>query len=106
MQNATKIKTQLKQRLAELEQRLNNIEDQLDTPRSTDFAEWASETEGDEVLEKVGQTGQKEVAAIKAALDRLKAGMYGVCQKCGGTISAQRLKAVPHTAVCRNCFDR
>jgi RNA polymerase-binding transcription factor DksA len=94
----------LKKRLAELTGRLEGIEEQLEDPHSADFGERAIETEGDEVLEGIGRAGLAEIAAIRAALLRLETGNYGVCKICGGEISAERLKAVPHAAICRKCF--
>lgn len=93
----------LKRRLAYLENRLENIEDQLDDPRSADWEENATESEGDEVMEELGLSGLQEIRAIKAALVRLDEGTYGECVKCGETISEERLATVPHTPFCRDC---
>lgn len=93
----------LKRRLAYLENRLENIEDQLDDPRSADWEENATESEGDEVMEELGLSGLQEIKAINAALDRIAAGTYGECVKCGETILEERLATVPHTPFCRNC---
>lgn len=93
----------LEQRLAYLENRLENIEDQLDDPRSADWEENATESEGDEVMEELGLSGLTEIKAIKAALKRLDAGTFGECVKCGEQISVERLDTLPHTPFCRNC---
>ena len=93
----------LERRLAYLENRLENIEDSLDDPKSRDWEEHAVETEGDEVMEELGLSGLEEIKAIKAAMDRIEAGTYGECVKCGEEISVERLEAVPHTPFCRNC---
>jgi RNA polymerase-binding transcription factor DksA len=93
----------LERRLAYLENRLENIEDQLDDPRSRDWEENASEAEGDEVMEGLGLSGQQEIKAIQAALTRIEEGTYGECVKCGEEISVERLESVPHTPFCRKC---
>jgi len=93
----------LKRRLAYLENRLENIEDQLDDPRSSDWEENATESEGDEVMEELGLSGLQEIKAINAALSRVEDGTYGECVKCGETILEERLATVPHTPFCRNC---
>jgi DnaK suppressor protein len=36
-----------------------------------------------------------ELRAVQAALERLDAGTYGLCMKCGEPIDPQRLKALP-----------
>lgn len=93
----------LERRLAYLENRLENIEDQLDDPKSRDWEEHAAESEGDEVMEELGISGQQEIKAINAALARIENGTYGECAKCGEPIQQARLDAVPHTPFCSKC---
>lgn len=45
----------------------------------------------------------QQVAAIDAALERLDAGTYGVCQVCGRAIPDERLEAIPWAATCVSC---
>jgi DnaK suppressor protein len=40
---------------------------------------------------------------VEAALDRLEAGTYGHCRKCGEPIDAERLDAIPYAELCMNC---
>ena len=40
---------------------------------------------------------------VEAAIERLQAGTYGVCQQCGHKIGMERLQAVPYTALCIAC---
>ena len=90
-------------RLAELDQRLHQIEAELDEPQSKDWEESAVEREGDEVLERLGQSGQVEIARIRAALQRMRDGEYGYCVRCGEEISKERLETLPDTPLCRHC---
>ncbi|HEY0586256.1 MAG TPA: TraR/DksA family transcriptional regulator [Pseudoduganella sp.] len=46
-----------------------------------------------------------EVAAIDAALERLRAGTFGQCQRCGAAISAGRMQAQPSAATCLACQE-
>lgn len=96
-------KKQLLDRLADLEARLHEIEEELDSHQSKDWEELATEREGDEVLERMGTSGQAEMRQIKAALDRIDAGEYGFCAKCGERISEERLDLLPFTPFCRRC---
>lgn len=96
-------KKQLLDRLADLEARLNEIEEELDSHQSKDWEELATEREGDEVLERMGTSGQAEMRQIKAALDRIDVGEYGFCAKCGERISEERLDLLPFTPFCRRC---
>ncbi len=91
-------------RKRELDRRLNRIDADLDTLKSADSGERAIEQENDEVLEEFGNTGLKELEAIDAALDRIDAGTFGICARCGKPISAARLNAVPHAALCEECI--
>jgi RNA polymerase-binding transcription factor DksA len=88
----------------ELKRRLGKIETDLDQQHSADSEERATEGENDEVLEGLGMQGQIELKAIEAALTRVADGSYGICVRCGSKISAERLEAVPHAALCRNCM--
>jgi DnaK suppressor protein len=49
-----------------------------------------------------GQT-RAQLEETQAALDRLDAGTYGRCDRCGAAIPAVRLLALPHTASCTGC---
>jgi RNA polymerase-binding protein DksA len=100
----TQYRNILEARKRELNSRLSRIEKDLDTLKSGDSADRAIERENDEVLEEFGTTGLKELAAIDAALDRIAAGTFGLCAKCGEPISTARLAAVPHAALCEECI--
>ena len=67
------------------------------------FEERATENEGDEVLEDLGNAALAEIAQIESALSRIGDGTYGECVTCGGDIPEARLKAVPHAAQCMKC---
>lgn len=91
-------------RKAELEQRLQRIEHDLDQPMPRDDEDRATEREDDEVMESMGNAGLEELRAIEAALDRIEAGSFGICVKCGEPISAERLDILPTAAMCRHCM--
>lgn len=96
-------RAQLLKRLAELDERLHDIEAELDTHQAKDWEEMATEREDEEVLEGLGLQGQEEIARIRAALKRLREGEYGSCTICGGTISEKRLDLLPATPFCKDC---
>ncbi|MDZ7709888.1 MAG: TraR/DksA C4-type zinc finger protein [Roseovarius sp.] len=93
-------------RLRQLDTRLHAIEAELDTPRARDWEEAATEREGDEVLEQLGQSGEAEIARIRAALGRIRDGSYGICTGCGEQIARERLDILPETPLCRHCAAR
>ncbi|HSH23543.1 MAG TPA: TraR/DksA C4-type zinc finger protein, partial [Acidimicrobiales bacterium] len=43
------------------------------------------------------------VEEIDRALSKIEQGTYGVCEKCGEPIPRERLKALPHAALCVRC---
>ena len=94
---------QLEDRLAALVERLQEIEVELDSHQSKDWEELAVEREGDEVLERLGESGHAEMARIRAALARMDSDEYGYCTKCGTEISEERLDLLPWTPFCRAC---
>ncbi len=95
--------TLLKARRAELAKELLEIEDRLDDEPPKDWEDRATERQSDEVLEALGSQDLNELRQIDAALDRLAAGTYGECAKCGEDIAPERLKAVPATPLCASC---
>jgi RNA polymerase-binding transcription factor len=45
----------------------------------------------------------RELSEIQAALDRIAAGTYGVCESCGHAIGRDRLRALPEVRRCVSC---
>ena len=43
------------------------------------------------------------VEEIDIAVAKVHAGTYGICEKCGTSIPKERLKALPHAALCVKC---
>lgn len=46
---------------------------------------------------------QRLLAQVQAALDRLDAGTYGKCVRCGKDINPKRLAALPYATLCIDC---
>jgi DnaK suppressor protein len=63
-------------------------------------AEQATETLEREIDSTVEQRVRGEVDEVKAALARLEAGRYGLCEVCGKPIAEGRLEAMPATRYC------
>ena len=49
------------------------------------------------------EAAREQVAAVDAALRRLAEDRYGVCDRCGQPIGAERLAARPAAATCVRC---
>ncbi len=103
MVDVNKYRNILLARQKELDARLHEIEEELESHSSKDWEELAVEREEDEVLEGLGTSGQDELVKIKAALARMDEGEFGFCVTCGAEILPERLDVVPHTPFCRDC---
>ena len=101
--DVSQFEARLRNRLNELNARLSGVEAELDQPPNADVEERATEREGDEVLESLGNAGLSEIKMIQAALGRVADGSFGECVACGEEISEARLNAVPHAARCKKC---
>ncbi|OED48255.1 dimethylmenaquinone methyltransferase [Rhodobacteraceae bacterium (ex Bugula neritina AB1)] len=99
----TSRKQALETRRAELIAHLNMVEHSLDAPMPQDWEDRATERQGDEVLESLGKAEQDELRRIGAALERMRAGTYGICTACGVQVSAARLDLLPAAAFCKSC---
>ena len=99
----TDLDQRLRQRLSELEHRLNSIKKDVTQPHASDWSEQAQERENDEVIDAIGNETSIAIAQIAAALERIKEGDYGLCTRCGEAISEARLAIIPETPTCVKC---
>jgi RNA polymerase-binding protein DksA len=54
----------------------------------------------------LARQARQHLADIDAALGRLDAGRYGICERCGAPIGPARLAARPAAATCITCAAR
>jgi DnaK suppressor protein len=54
-------------------------------------------------VETMARRLRQHLADVDAAERRLAEGHYGVCERCGGPIPAERLEARPATRTCVGC---
>lgn len=80
----------------------------------------ASASSGDDEHDPEGQTvaferaqvqalrdgARHDVSEAEAALERIGAGTYGTCERCGAPIAAERLEARPVARTCLRCASR
>ena len=99
------LRARLQQRLEMLNRRVQKVEKNLQSGRSQDWQERATETENDEVLQRLDESGLQEITQIRVALGRIDSGRYGVCDVCGEEIAAKRLEVLPYTGVCIDCAE-
>jgi DnaK suppressor protein len=58
-----------------------------------------------ERIERVGQAGAlaAKYADVERALTKFEEGTYGICDRCGATITDARLEARPASVLCVRC---
>lgn len=49
------------------------------------------------------ESQSEELKEIEEALDRIKDGSFGICEKCEGKIPKERLRAIPYARLCVRC---
>lgn len=57
----------------------------------------------DPIAFQTAESHRVAVEQISEALNRIAAGTYGLCTRCGTQISPARLEALPHAATCIEC---
>lgn len=75
-------------------------------PVSPDFAEQATEREGDDVLDALSDAARRELRLIQRALERIDEGSYNECSICGEEIPLKRLEALPYSDRCVSCAEK
>lgn len=101
------LRLQLEHKKEELTGRLERITANLRRGYHPDSKERAKELEDSEVVDALGNEAREELAHISAALRRMDADEYGVCNECGAEIDSGRLEAHPYARKCIDCarFD-
>lgn len=77
----------------------SNADDEHD-PEGTTIAYERSQ------VDALVRQAEDQLAEIDAAAARLTEGRYGICERCGGSIPAERLEARPMARTCVACASR
>ncbi len=104
--DVTQLRQSLVARLEVLGHRVQDYEGILREPLDADFAEQATQMEGDEVTADLEHAAILEVEQIKVAVSRIDAGSYGECESCGSEINPKRLQALPYATQCIGCASQ
>mgnify|MGYP001347747399 FL=1 len=99
------IREKLQNRLGDLLERAEVIEDDLRHPLEADSSEQAVDLADDEALEGIDEVLRHEIAQIRMALLRIDNGTYGTCGQCGKQIARKRLEARPIATRCIDCAE-
>ena len=108
-QLASRFSPILVQRESELRTMLQtDLEDSADADNGgevTDFKDRAAELSQEAVEEAQGDQAAIELEQVRAALQRVAEGTYGLCTDCGEIIDERRLEALPASAHCVACQE-
>jgi len=63
----------------------------------------ADEVEEYENLRSIEQVLEVKLKNINLALEKIKKGNYGICEKCQREIEIDRLEAIPEARFCKKC---
>ncbi len=101
-------RNQLESMLQEIQQKgQSTIEDMSGTSQVyADPADRASQESDQFFTLRLRDRDRKLINKIKAALERIDDGSYGICEMCGEDISIPRLKARPVTTLCIQCKSK
>jgi DnaK suppressor protein len=72
-------------------------------PSPGDEMDVASEHAAAETYARLIEHRWSTQAVLDDALERLRRGLYGICEECGEEISLERLSVIPFTAYCIDC---
>lgn len=108
-----------KQKLIEEKKKIEARLGSFATESKTQKGEWTSnmpnfdqglslEEEADEVEEfgmrlALEKTMEDQLKNIELALEKIKKGTYGVCEKCGKAVPQGRLRVYPQANYCQKC---
>ena len=89
---------------SELAKEIKNLDSQLDFGDDIDHLD----EEADETEEIANTMGIKEdlkgrLATVEKAMEKMKSGGYGKCEKCGMEIETEILNIVPESEGCKMC---
>ena len=90
-------------------EKFRRVEEHLETiaeDRESELEERAQEERSARLLASLDDRTVRAVREIDAALQRLAAGKYGLCETCGKKIQVARLRVLPATRFCKNCSDQ
>ncbi|MGR3498610.1 MAG: TraR/DksA family transcriptional regulator [Limimaricola soesokkakensis] len=87
-------RSRIEARIKEPRAHLAEIESSLDQALDPNLEDRAIDLKEDEVLESMGHANLRELRLLEEALKRMARGEYGICKRCGRSISEARRRAV------------
>jgi len=106
--DVTTARHRLETERAALQASILEVTQTLDQPdeRLTDVLDVAEAASERQLQSTLLTQSQHHLQQVEAALRRLEAGAYGLCERCGQPIQPERLSVLPYTTTCFNCQTR
>lgn len=84
------------------------LSEEVEHPRVAHGAQTAAATEVSESQrgQQLREHEEQHVQLLEAALRRIEAGGFGLCQACGKSIAPERLEALPWASDCIDCHAK
>lgn len=76
---------------------------QLREQTAGDVVDFALDSAQHEINSQLAEVESRELASIENALERMRAGQFGVCEHCQIKIPMARLNALPYATLCIDC---
>lgn len=96
-------KERLERELSETVAELTALEERLEERGDYSLGEGDPAIHTWELNLALYQRMREKVDSLRAALARIAAGTYGICQRCGARIDRARLEIVPDASLCIKC---
>jgi DnaK suppressor protein len=77
-----------------------------DTSYSLHMADQGTDSMEREKAFLFAQRDEKYLHQLEKAMERVKAGTFGICRDCGVKITSPRIRAVPTTNICIDCKSK
>ncbi|MEA3372478.1 MAG: RNA polymerase-binding protein DksA [Campylobacterota bacterium] len=98
----------LQDRKVQILKNISGVEQELNALRElelNDEGDFASVSNDNMVETAIGTQQEMELVEIEIALQKIRDGLYNVCEMCEEQIGIQRLKVKPHAKYCIDCRE-
>lgn len=98
-----KLEEELEKFATEDKKNKDNWDAKYPNQENSDMEEEADEVEEYDNLLALEHNLELQLKDVNAALEKIKNGEYGICEKCGKEIEEERLLACPEARLCIEC---
>lgn len=101
--NSQAAKRLINDQLQEVSDELRMLERRLENKPDFGLGEGSTGVYSWEMALNRKERATQQQEELRLALERIEAGVYGVCQQCGQPINPERLEILPATPLCVTC---